>query len=417
MAEKIKNLIKEGKIDMLHKAVTALAIIACAAGAGCESPQQHKQAAQQKWEQTTAGIKLILAQQQYDKGNYDQAAKTVQQCLSADPDNPEAQLLYGKLLLAEGKRSNAIRQFRRSLVLNEKMSESWYLLGVAAQENRNYWQAYEYYRSALSLEPMNVDYILAVADTQVALGNYSQAMDMLDDKMTAMPSNISLTVAAANLMSRMGKNAEAIDLYQQAMFMTSDNETIADALGYCYLFADRWDEAADVFNKLLKQCQDERQRELYLEVLGLCSMNATQYGKAVNCYSKLSVDKRNDVGVWLKMGQATLGAGATDRALKCSLKALSLEPGLPDAVALGGCARYVAGDYDAALKSFDRIAADKELAGFSWLMKARCYEQLSLPDKANQAYKKALEINPHSKLGDFLAKARDVEDNQLPAED
>jgi Flp pilus assembly protein TadD len=402
VAEKITKLIKEGKNKMLHKSAIAAAIIVCAVCTGCESPTQHKKAALEKWNKTSAQIKLTLAQQQVDEGNYDQAAKTVQQCLSVDPNNSAAHLLYGKLLLADSQHNQAIAQLNLALKPNENLHEAWYWLGVAAQENREYKKAYGHYRMALSLEPANVDYILAVADVQVAQDNCSEAAILLDEKMAALPRNVSLKVAAADVMCRLEKNEQAIELYKQAMLMTSDNSEIAEALGYCYVFSGKWKEAAEIFNKLTAQCTDEQKKKLSLQVTALCSMNSAQYARAVNCYSKLSIEQRNDAEIWVKMGQAALGAGATSKAFMYGQKALALSPGYADAIALVGCAKYAAGDYNAAVKHFKEITTDSRNEAFSWFMRARCYEQLGQTNKARHAYKKAWETNPHSELNAYL---------------
>ncbi len=395
---------------MLRKIIIAAMTIVLAVCAGCESHAQSKKAARQRWDKTSAQIKLMLAQQQAEVGNYDQAVKAVQECLNADPENAAARGLYGKLLLGNGRRDEAIRQLSFALELDKKLHESWYWLGVAAQENRDYEKAYKHYGKALSLEPTNVDYILAVADVQASQNNYSGAAKLLTQKMAALPRSVSLKVAAADLMHRMGKNEQAVELYKQAMLLTSDNETIAEALGYCYIFSGKWDEAAGIFDRLFEQCEDEQKKKLYLQVTALCSMNSAQYGRAVKCYSQLSVEERDNAEIWVKMGQAALGAGAPNRAFIYAQKALALQPGYSDAIALIGCAQYASGNYVAALKSFEKIAADRKNAGFSWLMRARCYDQLSQTDKAERAYKRALEINPHSELGDFLAKGKDIRD-------
>jgi len=395
---------------MLRKTTIAAITVVLAVCAGCESQAQSKRAARQRWDKMSARIKLALAQQQYDAGNYDRATEAVQRCLSTDPNNAAARGLYGKLLLGNGRRDEAIGQLSFALELDEKLHESWYWLGVAAEENRDYEKAYAHYGKALSLEPTNVDYILAVADAQVAQNNYSEAAKLLTRKMSVLPRDVSLKVAAAELMGRMGRDERAIELYKQAMLMTGDNGGIAEALGYCYVFSGKWDEAAEIFDSLLKQCRDEQKKKLYLQVTALCSMNGGRYGRAVNCYSQLSVEERDNAEIWVKMGQAALGAGAPNRAFICGQKALALQPGYTDAIALIGCAQYAKGDYAAALRSFGRIAADRKNAGFSWLMRARCYEQLGQTNKAERAYKRALQINPGSELGDFLAKGKDIRD-------
>ncbi len=395
---------------MLRKITIAAITVVLAVCAGCESQAQSKRAARQRWDKTSARIKLMLAQQQAEAGNYDRAVKAVQECLSTDPNNAAARGLYGKLLLENGRRNEAIGQLGFALELDEKLHESWYWLGVAVEESRKYKKAYTLYKMALLLEPTNVDYILAVVDVRVARNNYSEAAKLLTRKMSALPRDVSLKVAAAELMGRTGENERAIELYKQAMLMTGDSGDIAESLGYCYVFSDKWDEAAEIFDSLLKQCRDEQKKKLYLQVTALCSMNGGQYGRAVNCYSQLSVEERDNAEIWVKMGQAALGAGAPNRAFTCGQKALALQPGYTDAVALIGCAQYAGGNYAAALRSFGRIAADKKNAGFSWLMRARCYDQLGQRSKAERAYKRAREINPSSELGDFLAKGKNIRD-------
>ena len=404
------EVIKVRKFRMLRKITIAAITVALAVSAGCESHAQSKRDARQRWDKTSSRIKLTLAQQQYDAGNYDRAAKAVQECLNSDPNNAAAHLLYGKLLLENGRRDEAIGQLRLALQLDEKLHESWYWLGAAAEENRDYKRAYTHYAMALSLEPTNVDYIIAVAEVLAARNNLSDAEKLLTEKMMVLPRDVSLKVATAELMGRMGNNDRAVELYKQAMLMTTDNSDIAESLGYCYVFSGKWNEAAEIFDSLLEQCRQEQKKKLYLQVMALCTMNGGQYGRAVNCYSQLSVEERDNAEIWVKIGQAALGAGATNRALKCGQKALELQPGHTNAIALIGCAQYAGGDYTAALESFERIAGDKKNAGFSWLMRARCYAQLGQTNKAERAYKRALEINPSSELGDFLAKGKDIQD-------
>ena len=82
---------------------------------------------------------------------------------------------------------------------------------------------------------------------------------------------------------------------------------------------------------------------------------------------------------------------------------MALQPGDADAIALIGCSQYVSGDYTSAIAEFEKIATDDKYGAFSWLMRARCYGRLGKAVRANLAYQKALEMNPDSELGRFLA--------------
>jgi tetratricopeptide (TPR) repeat protein len=402
---------------MLRKAITVTAIIVCLGSVGCESHSESKKLAQKRWEKASAGIKLHLAQQKYENNYFDEAEKTVSECVVADPNNAQAHLLYGKLFLAKDKPADAEKELRLAVELDGELGEGWYWLGLATQKPEQSQQALVYYNKALVLNPANVDYVLAVAETYTEQEKLEEAIKLLEEKIAAMPREISLKVAAADLMWRAGENERAIELYKQAMLMRGDDSSIDEALGYCYVFSGQWREGAEIFNKLIEQCQDEQKKKLYLQVAAFCSVNCAQYDRAVNCYNELSVEERDNAEIWVKMGQAALGAGAAERAFMCGERALALQPGDVDAIALVGCAQYSMGDYTAAIKNFEKITSDEKNGGISWLMRARCYEQLGRKDEAGQAYKKALEIEPHSELGDFLAKGKDVEDLGFTAED
>ncbi len=400
---------------MLRKTTLVVALVAAAVCTGCQSDVQTKKAAQERWNKTTAQMKLAMAGRQIDAGDYAQAAKMIQQCLSNDPNNPRAHVLYGRLLLADGSCSEAVEQFRLAVKTDKGLYEGWYWLGVAAEETRDYRGAYVYYTQALSLEPTNIDYILAVADALVARNKTTEALELLSQKMAVLPRDVSLKVATADLVLRQGNTERAIKLYEQAA-LSADDSDIAESLGYCYMLAGQWEAAAEVFEKLAAQYKedsilqknrkmanpDQQRQRLFLRLLGICTMNSKQYGRAVSCYSQLAVEERKNAELWLQMGQAALGAGATNRAFMCAQKALALRPGYADAIALLGSAQYVNRDYTAAVESFEKITSDKDSAGFSWFMRARCYEQLGEKSQAEEAYKRALDINPRIDLIAYL---------------
>ncbi|MDD5064315.1 MAG: tetratricopeptide repeat protein [Phycisphaerae bacterium] len=402
---------------MLRKAIIVTAIIVCLNIIGCETHSQNKKLAAERWDKASSEIKLKLAQQKYENNDLDEAREAVSECITADPNNAQVHLLYGKLLLTEDKGTDAVKELQLAVELDEKLGEGWYWLGVAAERQEQSQQTLFYYNKALALNPANVDYILSVAETYAEQEKPGEAIKLLEEKIAAMPREVLLKVAAADLMWRAGGNERAIELYKEAMLMRGDDSSIAEALGYCYVFSGRWSEGAEIFNELAEQCEDEQQKKLYLQAEALCSVNCAQYDRAVNCYNELSVEGRDDAEIWLKMGQAALGAGAAERSLMCGERALVLQPGDADATTLVGCAQYSMGDYAAAIKNFEKTASDEKNGGISWLMRARCYEQLGLDNEAGQAYKKALEIEPHSKLGDLLAKGKNVDDLGFTTED
>jgi tetratricopeptide (TPR) repeat protein len=368
---------------MLRKAMMVTAVIVCL---GCLVVNRSLKA--KGWPRSDEGklqLGLNLAQQKYENNCFDEAKRAVSECVIADPD-----------------------------------------LDLATQGPEQTKQMLFDGNKALSLNPTKVDHVLAVAEMYVKQEKLEDAIKLLEEKMAAMPREIALKTAVTDFMLA-GENERAIELYEQAMLMRGDDSSIAEALGYCYVFSGRWSEGAKIFNKLVEQCQDEQKKKLYLIAAALCGMNSPRSDRAVNSNdelipplqqgSGLSVKERDSAENWVKMGQAALSAGEARKAFMCGEKALVLQPGDANAIALEGCAQYLMGQYYEAIRSFEKITSDERNGGISWLMRARCYEQLGQKDKAGQAYKKALEIEPHSELGDFLAKRKNVEDLGFTTED
>ncbi len=70
---------------MLHKAILAGIIILCVV-TGCESQSENKGLAQMRWQKASAYAKLNFAEQQYQSEQFEQALKTVSECVTTNPD-------------------------------------------------------------------------------------------------------------------------------------------------------------------------------------------------------------------------------------------------------------------------------------------------------------------------------------------
>jgi len=388
---------------MIRRIIAGIIIVVVLLCGGCSSSGRGRELVKQKWDKASGRIKLSLAQQQYELGQYDKAAEAIVGCIQADPSNPLAHLLYGQVLLAQGRRSAAEEELTFAVGLDEELDRGWYWLGVATEQARDYVQAESYYAKALMLSPQTVDYILAVADVQVALGKYEEAQELLEGKMAALPGELSLKMAGADLMLRGGDSKGAAKLYSQAMLLSPGDMEIAEALGYCHIVGRQWQEAAKVFESLLDESSEVEKKRAYLQLLFMCNMNSRRYEKALSFYGRLGASERENPDFWLELGQAALGAGAEKRAFVCSGRALALRPGWGDAIALRGCAAYMAGDYAGAAQILSSLASDPDNGHLSWMIRGRCYEQLGRNKQAEEAFERARQIKPESKLVELLA--------------
>lgn len=391
------------KKHMCTAALAAVAVLAILPG--CTSYADKKQAARVKWDKVSAQARVTVARDLFENGRYEDAYTTAQQCLQSNPELPEAHLISGKCQYRSGRLAQAQSSFIKAVGFDEHLHQAWYWLGEIAIHNQQPAQALEYYTRAVSLDPINIDYIVSLVEAYAELGRYDEALGLLEAKRAVLPGNVRLRVTTGDILHRLGRTRQAISMYNQALLLQPDNVAVAEALGYCYVTEQEYNLACTMFEKVVAQASGDKKTAV-LQLLAVCSMNAGQYGKAVGYYDQLSVDQRDSEQLWLQMGQAALGAGAASRAAACAARALSLRPGWEDAIALQGCAQYLSNDYDAALQTFSRIIATKKTGGFAWLMTGRCYQQLGQHDLANKAYENANRLNPESKLSSLLATSR-----------
>ncbi len=383
--------------------VLMITVALLVAMAGCDSYAQKKEAAYQRWEKTTAKAKVPLARALFTKESFQEAYTILSKCIEADPELLEAHMLMGKVMYSQGRLADAADSFAKATKLDDWTDEAWYMLGRIAQQQGDHLKAAVSFRKAIEIRPINTDYIIALARTYSAQQQYTKALALLSEKSILAPGDPSLNIAKADILLEMGKVDQAIKIYNRGLLIGgADSETMA-ALGYCYIMADKWDEAARMFETLAELAEGET-KTLYLKLVAMCSMNGAEYGKAIEYYDRLSINDRESAELWLKMGHAALGADAPNRAANCASRALELRPAWADAIAINGCSLYLKRDYNSALRTFRKIASDKQFGPFAWLMTARCYQQLGQTARADKALKNARHLDPDSKLVTLLTK-------------
>lgn len=371
---------------------------------GCASFSQNKQAAHERYDKTAVRGKLPMARELYQSGKTNDALLVLNECLQLDPDNPQAHLLMGEVQLSIGRNEIAKTHFLKTVGLQDQLHAAWAWLGVIAVEDKQPREAMGYQTKALERDPLNVDYILSLAETLATLEEFDAANTLLSEKCGLLPSDLRLMKATANLRNHRGDRPGAIHMYKQILVLNPDDTEIKEALAYSYMSNNDWPAALDLFDQVLNTYDGPR-KAASLQMMAMCAMNSGQYGRAIKYYDRLTVDNRADPQLWLNMGQAALGAKDSKRAADCARRALGLRPAWDKAVSLQGCAQYMDNDYSAALSTFREITSSKELGGFAWLMIGRCFQQTGDTAQAETALKTAASLNPDSKLVALLAES------------
>ncbi len=237
---------------------------------------------------------LAHARQLFSQGQLISAEREVRTYLEGDERSAPGRYLLARLLLAEHKPQDALREFthaahieppnsndfvdiarayvllhgypeaqkwlERAVASNPANEEAWYSLGRVRYTNQDFAQALDAYGEALKLAPRDVR----------AENNRGLALDALnrtDDAVAAFRTAISWEnadspqreqplVNLATVLIRKGDTAEALPLLERARTLAPEvdsiREPIEEQLGQLYLKRDQLPEASAAFERALQ---------------------------------------------------------------------------------------------------------------------------------------------------------------------
>ncbi|MDD5459699.1 MAG: tetratricopeptide repeat protein, partial [Phycisphaerae bacterium] len=359
------------------------------AAAGC----QQSSIKDKTWNSVSAKMKMLQAKELFRNGNFEEARKNVQVCLMDDPQNTQANLLYGQIFLAMDQFEKAVEHINIALNNDPKLAEGWYFLGIAYQTRRDNNKAEMYFRNALDLEPQNIEFLLVLIDTMATENRCNEAIAIIDEKSDLVSEDSRIVETKADLFRRLGEYQKAIEFYGLAIELDKSDLSIREQLGYCYMITKQFGQAADIFAALGELSSEPRQKSHFNKMYGIACLRAERFTKAVDVFNKMAEDNRDDVDLWIKLGQAYLGLKLTDDTLSCASRAMRISPDSIEAMALSGSAYFMKNDYESAKNCFAKITAIDSENSFAWLMKAKCCEKLGLITDAREAFKTAAQIS------------------------
>jgi tetratricopeptide (TPR) repeat protein len=371
----------------MRNRVIAIALIA-AVCAGC---QQHNKtgAVKRQYGASKAKLYLPLSQEQYQRGEYDNAAESAKLALDTEPGSAKANIAYGKALLALGRNDEADTHFMAAIQSDVTLDEAWYGRALAAMERGNSTAASTCFETAITLNPANVEAIKHLTDLYLASGNDRKAILLLEK---ALPENPDIRKTAATTYLRLNMADKAVLLYESLCQENKDDLQLAETLGYAYMDAGRQKDAAALFEMLCEKTPAAA--STYVSLAAGCYMRVGSYKDVVRLSDKYAAACKDNTSFWVTMGQAALGMHDAARALYSAKRAVAIEPANQEARTLLGCAQYADGKYADAADTLDRIGDSGN--SFVWVMKGRCYGKLGDKTKAASALDKALRLDPQN---------------------
>jgi tetratricopeptide (TPR) repeat protein len=387
---------------MLHRCVGPLVLVSLAlALSGCSELRgggsANKNAATAQWKAARATVLMTLARDQYSAGNFDEARKTITNAIKLLPENAEVRTLSGRIAFEQGNLELAESEFRLAQAGDPNFAQADYYLGVVMQRWQRLPAALELYTSASVKAPGEVAYVLARAETLVAMDRDAEALAFLQESQARFENSAEVRAGIGQVLMKQRRFVEAADVLRQAVLLAPEDDLVREHLARCYFRANKPQETIETIERLLRRDEHKERADLYT-MLGECYLAVGRPVDARAAFETASNLQPGNVGYTLNLAKAALEVGDVRRAEITVRRALALQPNDAHANLMLGYVRMEQGKLPEALAAFRRASNADSSDPVPLCMAGVVLEKLGRPQEAMEQYAKALTVRPNDDL-------------------
>ncbi len=208
-----------------------------------QAGDQHTEAIQKLQEATKLDPQLAAAHFSISMSHgslmkFEEAQRSLNAAITADPDESEFLLARANLYLAEAKYQEIVEEgnpaatiekaradFRRAVEVDPEDDSAWYALAVAVASTGNFEESVRCLTTAIRLNPEDARYHQARGDIHLKRQQYGAAIDDFSAAIDRSPSP-DLYESRGFAYGELGKKPEAIDDYTKAEELTAANPQV-----------------------------------------------------------------------------------------------------------------------------------------------------------------------------------------------
>ncbi|WP_432798080.1 tetratricopeptide repeat protein [Poriferisphaera sp. WC338] len=377
-------------------AIAMFSVVVLIGGCQAGNNNTHKQwmnEAKDRYLSLRSGMKLQMAVQQFETGDFEQCERTLNEAMGMDPKNDSLALLAGRLSLEKGRLERALHWFNRAIELEEKNADAFYYRGVVQQRWKRYEQALESYHGAYELEKDNPSYLLAEAEILVALDFVDAAISKVEDKLDYFDHIAGLRVALAHMYRVKGDHEKAAHYFGQASMLEPENLKLREEQAISQVSAKDFQTAVVSLKALLENPEYVTRNDLR-RLLAEAYEGASQVKDARRIYADLTGTRDSQVDDWIRYGELSWAMKDWSGALRAANRVMSTAPDRHEGYLLAGMISQKRGRLDQAIKYFDRSA---ELAlgdAVPCILRGLSLQKAGRKSAAVEAYREALRREP-----------------------
>ena len=334
---------------------------------------------------------VYLARIAFAERKTDECADLVQKMLTRDPENYDALMLKGALMLTRGEGANAVAHYDRMTALHGRFPQVRYQLALAQLQNNQVGKAIGSLNQAINLNTNYSEPILLLAELNIRKGDSSTAAGALTQLVAQQPQiyQAHLLLAKAYLAQR--NPGEAVLVYRRMIGYFSKSAEVPMLLGLALMQQNKRAEAREAFEKSIEFRPD------YMPALGqLVDLDVSEkkYPAALKRVQQAMEASPAAAEPWLMLANLHTVQQETSKAEAALLKAIELNRNLQAPYLLLARLYRDTNKHPQALARLAELV-EKEPKNVVALMQiGMINEEVKDLNRARDAYEKLLKINP-----------------------
>jgi tetratricopeptide (TPR) repeat protein len=213
--------------------------------------EDQKVAAKQRWDSIRGKVKLQLVEQHLAAGRLEDAEKVLEQAMTLSPPTAEVYMLAARLRLEQGQLAKAREAITLAAAMSTGDPEIDYLAGMIAERYGDLHAALEHYSMAAQRAPNAPAYLLAQAETLIALDQLAEAIALLEPRLEDFEGEPAVTMLAAQVYKMLGLRAPAAEQCRKLLRGSDDDPELCAQAGLILSWARQHAEVIAVLRPLV----------------------------------------------------------------------------------------------------------------------------------------------------------------------
>jgi len=319
-----------------------------------------------------------------------------EQILKDNPKDNDALQLHAAFMLDKGSIDKAMQELQSVVTANPSNFMAHFNLGRAHFARAEYDQARQEFEKSIQLRPDYIPPRLATTQIDMIRGDNEQALRSAQDLVRIAPGNVQARIMEASALQRLGRMSEARTILERILQTQPNRPEALLEMGVLNLNEKKYKDAEQVFAKAYA-AQPANLRGLLGESAALRMEGQTD--KSIQLISQEFAKNPSRIDLQRELGNAQADAGQYDAAIQTFNAVL---PKMTDARSRGdvltriGQAYRMKHDSQHSIEAFETAA--KELPNNPAILTnlAELYSEQANYGKSRQYYETALKVEPNN---------------------